>query len=226
MFDLAVGEFDEKIDSSDLKTSDGKIIIKGKDDSEISVNHLFSNYGQMVGVSNTMLKEGGELIGTATYDSRKGGKHHAFWTPVGQAALVAVNQITGRVEVLRMVTATDVGFALNPKNVEQQIEGATGQGISSALYEEIIYEKGLVVNPNFKDYRIPGTMELPYESETIIIETEDEMGPYGARGVGEMGMMASAPAIGNAISNALSIEFDTMPITPERVIEALENQGD
>ena len=69
-------------------------------------------------------------------------------------------------------------------------------------------------------------MELPYESETIIIETEDEMGPYGARGVGEMGMMAYAPAIGNAISNALSIEFDTMPITPERVIEALENQGD
>ncbi len=225
MFDLAVGEFDEKIDSSDLKTSDGEIILKGKEDNRISVNRLFSNYGQMVGVSNTMLKEGGELIGTATYDSRKGGKHHAFWTPVGQAALVAVNQITGRVEVLRMITATDVGFALNPKSVEQQIEGATGQGISSALYEEIIYEKGLVVNPNFKDYRIPGTMELPYESETIIIETEDEVGPYGARGVGEMGMMASAPAIGNAIVNALSIEFDTIPITPERVIEALENQS-
>ena len=66
---------------------------------------------------------------------------------------------------------------------------------------------------------------MPYASETIIIETEDEMGPYGARGVGEMGMMASAPAIGNAIVNALSIEFDTIPITPERVIEALENQS-
>ncbi len=120
MFDLAVGEFDEKIDSSDLKTSNGKIILKGKEESWISINDLFSNYGQMVGVSNTMLKEGGELIGTATYDSRKGGKHHAFWTPVGQAALVAVNQITGKVEVLRMVTAIDVGYALNPKNVDDK----------------------------------------------------------------------------------------------------------
>ena len=215
MFDLSVGEFEEDIDSSDLKTSNGKIILKDEETKWIHVNDLFSNYGQMVGVSNTMLKEGGELIGTATYDSRKGGKHHAFWTPVGQSALVAVNQITGKIEVLQIITATDVGFALNPKSVEQQIEGATGQGIASALYEEIIYENGLVINPNFKDYRIPGTMELPYDSKTIIIETKDEMGPYGARGVGEMGMIASAPAIGNAVSNALSIEFDTIPITPE-----------
>ena len=221
IFGLAAGEFGEGIEPIDLKTSNGKIIVKGKEDKWIHINDLFSTYGQMTGVSNTMLKEGGELIGTATYDSRKGGKHHAFWTPVGQSAIVAVNQITGRVEILKIVTATDIGCALNPKNVEQQIEGATGQGIASAVYEEIIYDKGFVTNPNFKDYRIPGTMEMPYESETIIIETEDEMGPYGARGVGEMGMIASAPAIGNAISNALSIEFDTIPITPERIIDAL-----
>jgi len=225
IFGLAAGEFGEGIEPIDLRTSDGKIIVKGRKDKWIHINDLFSTYGQMTGVSNTMLKEGGELIGTATYDSRKGGKHHAFWTPVGQSAIVAVNQITGRVEILKIVTAIDIGCALNPKNVEQQIEGATGQGIASAIYEEIIYDKGFVTNPNFKDYRIPRTMEMPYESETIIIETKDEMGPYGARGVGEMGMIASAPAIGNAITDALSIEFDTIPITPERIIDALDKNN-
>ena len=169
-----------------------------------------------------MLKDGGELIGTATFDARRGGEHHAFWTPVGQAAVVAVNRLTGQTTVPKFVTAVDVGRAINPKSVEQQLEGGAAQGIATALYEEIVYDGGRTTNPNFKDYRIPGPTELPYDSETIVLETHDDVGPYGARGVGEMGMVASAPAIGNAMRAALETEFDVIPITPERVLAALE----
>lgn len=205
------------VDPATLSTKDGYVWSETGD--KLYINDLFSDYGQQVGVSNTMLRDGGELIGTATYDARRGGEDHAFWTPVGQAALVAVNPLTGKTDVLKFVTACDVGRALNPQAVEQQLEGATGQGIATALYEEIVYENGQVLNPNFKDYRIPGITELPYESETIIIESGDDDGPFGGKGVGEMGMIASAPAIGNAVANALGCEFETAPITPERVIE-------
>lgn len=217
LFERAAEQFDGD-DPTDLYTED-EYIKSTVSDRELHIDALFSDYGQQVGVSNTMLRDGGELIGTATYDARRGGEDHAFWTPVGQAALVAVNPTTGQTAVLRFVTACDVGRALNPQAVEQQLEGGAGQGIALALYEEIVYDGGQVVNPNFKDYRIPGPTELPYESETILIESYDDDGPYGGKGVGEMGMIASTPAIGNAVANALDCAFEIAPITPERVVE-------
>ncbi len=224
LFDLATGTL-ESAAPKELSIDGEYLRVDGTDDS-IHINELFSTYGQQVGVSNTMLEDGGELIGTATYDAREGGEDHAFWTPVGNTAAVAVNTLTGKTDVLAIVTACDVGQAINPKNVEQQIEGAVGQGIASALYEEIVYDAGSVFNPNFKDYRIPTSAELPYNSETILLESASEEGPYGAKGVGEMGMMASAPAIGNAVANAIGIEFDTIPITPERIIEQLHGEDE
>lgn len=222
MFELASKRFDDSVNPEELETVDGGIFVAGDQDRSIHVNDLFSAFGQQQGVSNTMLAEGGELLGTATYDARDAGEHHAFWTPVGQAALVAVNELTAKTDVLRFVTACDVGRAINPKTVEQQLEGGAGQGIASALYEEIVYDGGRVANPNFKDYRIPFATELPYESETIIIESADEEGPFGARGVGEMAVVPAAPAVGNALVDALGASFDTIPITPERILPAME----
>lgn len=222
MFELAARKFTPSVAPENLTTEDGQIFVRDDSERSIDINELFSSFGQQVGVSNTMLEDGGELLGTATYDARRESEHHAFWTPVGQAALVAVNDLSGQTEVLRFVTASDVGRAINPKNVEQQLEGGAAQGISSALFEEIVYDGGQIMNPNFKDYRIPFATELPYESETIILESADEEGPFGARGIGEMGVVPAAPAIGNAVVDALGIEFDTIPITPERVLEAHE----
>jgi xanthine dehydrogenase molybdenum-binding subunit len=79
-----------------------------------------------------------------------------------------------------------------------------------------------VTNPNFKDYAVPSATELPYENETILFESRDDEGPYGAKGVGEAGMMAAAPAVGNAVADALDVDFDTIPIDPERVLDALD----
>jgi CO/xanthine dehydrogenase Mo-binding subunit len=224
LFSLAADHFDEPVDSATLRTEDGTVSAAGVADS-VHVNELFSDYGQQTGVSNTMLARGGELIGTATYDSRRGGEDRAFWTPVGQAALVAVNTLTGKTDVLQFNTTCDVGRAINPKNVEQQLEGASGQGIATALYEEIVYDGGRVVNPNFKDYRVPGATELPYRSTTTVLESIDDDGPFGGKGVGEMGMMASAPAVAHAVEDAIGVSFETIPVTPERIIAALEERA-
>jgi CO/xanthine dehydrogenase Mo-binding subunit len=204
-------------DPAELTLKDGTISHAGSGES-MSVNELFTEYDHPGSVSVTALKRGGELLGTATYDSAK---KHACWTPVGQSALVAVNRLTGQVDVLWFHTTCDAGYAINPKAVEQQLEGAAAQGISSALYEEVVFNDGQVINPNFKDYRIPGPTELPYDSETTILETNDDDGPYGAKGIGEIGAIVSAPAVGNAVSNALDVEFDMIPMTPERILEAL-----
>jgi CO/xanthine dehydrogenase Mo-binding subunit len=188
----------------------------------IHVDELYSDYDQEGGVSNTVLAAGGECIASATYDARDGPGKHACWTPIAQAALVAVNHTTGQVDPLRVVSACDVGRAINPKNVEQQLEGAAAQSLSSAVYESIAYDGGRVTNPNFKDYAVPSATELPYENETILFESRDDEGPYGAKGVGEAGMMAAAPAVGNAVADALDVDFDTIPIDPERVLDALD----
>lgn len=221
LFELAAPHFGDNYTPRDLEIDDGNIFVRDRPGESISINDLFSDYDQETGVSPNLLEEGGELIATGLFDSRETGKH-ACWTPIGQAAVVAVDRLTGRVEVLQFATAADVGKALNPQAVEQQLEGATGQGIASALYEEIIYDNGQVVNPNFKDYRIPGPTELPYNSVVDIFESYEDTGPFGATGVGEAGVLPAAPAIGNAIADATGCELEIIPMTPERIVEALE----
>lgn len=218
LFGLASHSFDERKEPEDLATEDGRVFVRGRPDESIDVNELFTSFDHPGSTSRTTLQRGGELIGTATYDSGEG---HACWTPVAQSAVVAVNTLTGQVEVLRMHTAADVGSAVNPAMVEQQLEGGTGQAIASALYEEIVYDNGHVVNPNFKDYWIPGATELPYESTVEVIESASDDGSFGAKGVGEAGMMAGAPAIGNAVANATGADPRTIPMTPERVLGLL-----
>jgi len=148
-------------------------------------------------------------------------EEHIYWVPVSQAVLVACNTLTGKIEVLRVSTAADVGTAINPKAVEQQLEGGAGQGIGGAVFEEIVYDGGRVVNGNFKQYRVPKATDLPYDSETIIFESFDTEGPFGAKSVGEVGVFPTAPAIAAAVEDALSIEFAVLPMTPERVMERL-----
>jgi carbon-monoxide dehydrogenase large subunit len=215
LLEVAAAEFDADVSPAELSLDGDVVRARGRSES-VHVDDLFTTYDHPGSVSRTTLKSRGELIGTATFDSEDA---HACWTPVGQAALVAVNRLTGETDVLRFVTASDVGRAINPRNVEQQLEGATGQGIASALYEEIVYDEGSVVNPNFKDYRIPGPTELPYESETILFESQATEGPYGAKGVGEAGMIVAAPAVGNAVADALDVDPRTIPMSPERVVE-------
>ena len=141
-----------------------------------------------------------------------------------QMAEVEVDTETGKVRVLRLVCANDVGRAINPMAVEGQIEGGAQMGLGYALTEEVIVQEGRVLNPDFLDYRLFTSADMP-EIEAIIIETDDPQGPYGAKGVGEMGGTPTAAAIANAVYDAVGVRLTTLPMTPERVLKALDEKA-
>lgn len=140
-----------------------------------------------------------------------------------QVAEVEVDPETGIVNLLKMTVAHDVGFAINPMAVEGQIDGQVFSGMGQALSEERIQEKGVVLNPSFLGYKLPRPFEVP-EIEHIIVESIDPYGPFGAKEVGEGPIMAVAPAITAAVSNAIGFPITELPITPEVVLRALRQK--
>jgi CO/xanthine dehydrogenase Mo-binding subunit len=144
---------------------------------------------------------------------------YAFGT---QGAEVEVDTETGEVKILRMIAAQDVGKVLNPPALKGQIYGALAQGIGYALFEELQSQKGKIMNPHFRDYKIPTVQEMNFPVDLEFIETNDSFGPFGAKGVGEPGLVPTAPAIANAIYDAVGIRIRDLPITPEKILTALK----
>jgi xanthine dehydrogenase molybdenum-binding subunit len=144
-----------------------------------------------------------------------GDMHFAFSFGV-QAAEVEVNQLTGEVRVLKIISANDVGMAVNPLGLQGQVEGGVMMGLGNALTEEFIVENGYVVTDHLARYRIPGIMLTP-EITSIIVEHPVEAGPYGAKGVGEISSIPTTPAITNAIYNAVGVRVDKLPVDQEVV---------
>lgn len=137
---------------------------------------------------------------------------------------VEVDTETGKVRIVKAVAAHDVGKAINPSIVEGQIQGGFVQGVGYALMEEMILDEGKVTNPTLVDYRIPSALDVP-KIIPIIVETGEPSGPFGAKGVGECGLVGTAPAIANAIYDAVGVRIRELPLTPERVIDALKNKN-
>ena len=137
---------------------------------------------------------------------------------------VEVDKETGQVKILKYIAAHDVGRAINPMLLEGQVYGGAIMGIGYALTERLILQNGKVMNPNFLDYKILTAKDIP-NIETIVIETIDEFGPFGAKGIGEPGLVPTAPAIANAIYDAIGVRIKELPITPERVLAALKEKG-
>ena len=160
-----------------------------------------------------------QLVDKSTYKGNMS-MAYSFGT---QAAEVEVDTDTGQVTVKRLVAAHDVGRAINPMYVEAQIEGGIQMGLGYALLEELQVEEGRVVNGDFHNYRLPRAPDMP-QIETILIETVDPAGPFGAKGVGEMGVNPVAAAVANAIYDAIGVRITSLPITPERILQALEEK--
>ena len=141
-------------------------------------------------------------------------------------AEVAVNTETGRVTVDRLVTVIDCGTPINPMAVEGQLEGAIQQGIGLALTENYLINKetGVVETTNFDSYKVPTALDMP-KIDIHIVDKPDPKGPFGAKGVGESGTVGVAPAIANAIYNAVGVRMRALPITPERVLAALAEKN-
>ncbi len=143
-----------------------------------------------------------------------------------QAVEVEVDVDTGAVQVLYMAPAFDVGHALNPDIVRTQMKGGAVQGLGMALLEQIQFENGVPRNGTFFDYRIATIKDSPKRIEPIIVEVPQDDGPYGARGIGEHVMISAAPAIASAISDALGIYLDELPITAEQIWKALSEKDE
>jgi xanthine dehydrogenase molybdenum-binding subunit len=138
---------------------------------------------------------------------------------------VKVDRDTGKVQILKYVAAHDVGKAINPMLLEGQVYGGVMMGLGYALTEQVISEKGENMNPNFRDYKILTAKDV-VPIEAPVLETYDEDGPFGAKGIGEPGCVPTAPAVANAIYNAIGVRIKDLPITPERILAAIrEKQG-
>jgi len=141
-----------------------------------------------------------------------------------QGVEVEVDEETGEVTILRMVAAHDVGRVLNPQTLKGQVYGGLAQGIGYALTEEVLVKEGKILNAGFRDYKIPTACEMGFPIDLVFVETKDEVGPFGAKGVGEPGLVPTAPAIANAIFDAVGVRIRDLPITPEKVLAALREK--
>ncbi len=174
-------------------------------------------------------EQGEMLVSEAFYDPpnelpdwNKGyGNMSAAYAFGSQGAEVEVDRETGEVKIIKLSAAHDVGRVLNRQTLAGQTYGALAQGVGYALYEEVKSERGRIVNPDFRDYKIPTAAEMDFPIELDFIETDDPAGPFGAKGVGEPGLVPTAPAIANAIYDAIGVRIRDLPITPEKILAAL-----
>lgn len=193
----------------DLECRCGQVSVRGEPERSISLERI-------AGISSGFGAPHPPVVGRGAIAARRQAPGFSV-----QAAEVEVDPETGQVRVLRWVTIQDAGFAVNPALVEGQMEGATAQGLGMGLFEEMAYdEKGRLLNPGLLDYRLPTAADVP-DIETVILEVPSEDGPYGARGVGEPPVVPGSAVIGNAIADALGVRIGEVPMTPERILQAL-----
>jgi len=223
------------VSPEDIDTREGKVYVKSAPSRSIAISDLFVR---------GYVEKGGEILGKAIWIqpfasenletgqvapelARKGIGLAAFYAYAAHGAEVAVNVKTREVKILKFGAAVDMGFPINPKMCEQQMEGGAGIGIGSALWEEMIVDKGKVLNPNLTDYKIPTAMNIPKleNFKTFMAPAPHKKGPYGAKGMGEVVLTPSAPAIANAIYNAVGVRIKDLPITPRKIRKALREKN-
>jgi CO/xanthine dehydrogenase Mo-binding subunit len=161
---------------------------------------------------------------TTMLDKETGhGKPYGTYVFAAQIADVEVDTETGEVEVLRITAVHDCGKAINPRLTEGQIEGGVAMGVGYGLMEEMVIGQGRVRNPQFTDYVLPTSLDVP-EIVTSIVERPEPTGPFGAKGIGEPSLLPTAPAIVNAIQDAVGVRIRELPATPEKVLKALQEK--
>lgn len=204
-----------KVDKAEISCRDGGIHSR---DQSVSFEKL---------MHKIFLSKAGEIIGRGTYQDVKSSKaalgaRTTFWEISWGGAEVEVDVETGEVKLWKYVSLADVGKAIHPVLCEGQDEGGVMNAIGHSLLEEMVYENGQLLNPNLIDYRVPTFETLPRYFETILVENQNGPGPFGSKGTGEGGLLPVAPAIGNAVYNAIGVRMYDLPLTPEKVWHAIE----
>jgi carbon-monoxide dehydrogenase large subunit len=179
---------------------------------------------------------GGPITGSASYipeftnamvdpETGQGGHPNVHYTVGAGAVKIELDKKTGVVRVLQMAEAFDAGKAINPDLAKDQIVGGFVQGLGTALYEEVHFDKdGRILNPNFTDYKIPTTLDVPYKMDALLVEVPQPDGPYGARGISEHTMIPVMPAVANAVANAVGLRVRDIPLTAEKIALRLNSK--
>lgn len=213
----------------DIELKNGKIIAKGKPEKSTTIADV--SYARHYYQRGPILGRGTFFVLIPKVDPKKPFGKLPPVPGMGPPATYAVHGVelevdpeTGVVTMLRCAAAHDVGKAINPQAVEGQIEGGMTQGIGYGLHEAIEFDNGKVINPSFVDYRLPTTLDVP-EIQPLLVEKPIPTGPFGAKGLGELCQAPTAPAIANAIYNAVGVRIKEQPMTPERILNALEKKN-
>ena len=212
----------------ELEVRGMKVHAKGRPEPLLRVTDLYEKSNSRFGA---FLRSGGDLMGTATWYVDVGGldpetgqctkaRANPFYTRGATGAELWVNTETGQTKIERMVTCVDAGRVINPALAWGQVEGCMSMGTSLTLFEELVQNNGKLVNADLKDYKVLGIADS-FPSEIHFLENAQSDGPYGARGVGEAAITAVAPAIANAIEDAVGVRVRSLPITAEKVLKAL-----
>ena len=193
-------------------------------DGEAWVGGKGISYGELI--HHHFAMQGGEIIGRGYAHSGMAPTpaNPLFWETGIGGVEIEVDRETGEIALKRYVTAADVGKALHPLQCEGQDEGSVMMGIGHTFYESVIYEGGQILNSNLIDYKVPTFKDVPEHFETILIEDENGPGPYGAKGMGEGGIIPVAPAIANALYWSTGARIKELPLTPERVWRAVNKK--
>lgn len=159
------------------------------------------------------------------HDNGRTPKATEHWFAGAAAVRIAVDTYTGRIRTQHLAVAGDVGKAINPTLVEQQLTGAAVMGIGHTLFDELVYDQGQLTNATLLDYQLPSMKDVPEKLTPIIVESAHRDGPYGAKGVGETGILPIAPAYAGAVRDACGVRITTLPLTPERVLSHITGGG-
>ncbi|MBM2831789.1 MAG: Ald Xan dh protein [Dehalococcoidia bacterium] len=217
-----------QVPAEELSIGDGKVYSRahagGGGELITSIGDLFMPGGLVAGLGE-VIGRGQYTCPTSTEDpaTGQGERPVAYYAHGACAAEVAANVNTGEVRVLRLAQCWDMAQPVNPKLCEGQIEGGTAMGIGRALYEEMMTESGVLLNPNFADYKLPTLMEVPTEQIGAMTATPQphREGPFGAKGFSEGAILAVSPAIANAVYDAVGARLKHLPITREKMLESL-----
>jgi carbon-monoxide dehydrogenase large subunit len=219
----------------DLETEGGRIFVKGTPTRSVEITQLFKALpmGAPGYEYGPFLEDDAELVGGSMfYPTNLKGADGSPMPKVGfsycsQAVEIEVDKETGRIKILKLVSILDPGKAINETLTIGQIEGGVGFGIGTGLLEEMSFKDGRPTNPNLTDYRIPTALDVPFVDDLVFgqVETEYENGPYGAKGIGEVVVCATAAAIAAAIEDATGVRITAMPLTQERIALALAEAG-
>ena len=213
-----------QIPMESLEIKESRIYTRGEKDSRLSVQevtrHIHTHEGRRTLFAHGIFDPGKVRIGP---QNEFYGDVSTTYPFAAHFAEVEVDPQTGEISVLRYVAAHDVGKAINPMAAEGQIAGGVVQGLGYALMEEIHFKEGKIENPNLQDYTIPTVLDVP-PIESILVESNDPAGPYGAKGIGEPTLIPVAPAIANAIFHATGVRMTEIPITAEKLYLAMRGR--